>query len=68
MVICIRIMWDTLMAVICSAVGAVALGTSFDASAFCGTSPGVNVFTGIFLTSSCASFDANNLSASVFSY
>lgn len=59
----------TLIAVICSGVGATTGGAwSAFASATSRTSPGVNVFAGTFLASSSASFDANSLAASSLSY
>lgn len=58
------------MAIICSGVGATALGfcSSLETSGTLGTSPGVNVLAESFFASSSASLDANSFSASVLSY
>lgn len=62
--------YDTLMAVICSGVGAMTFGacSSFGISGDLACSVTVNVFTDCLLTSSTASVEANNSSASVLSY
>lgn len=60
----------TLIAIICSGVGATGLGasSSFVSSVAAGTSPGTKVFTDSFLACSSASSDANKLLASNRSY
>lgn len=60
----------TLIAVICSGVGATTFGacSTFETSVISGTSPGVNVFTGTFFASSSASFEAKRFAASILSY
>lgn len=60
---------NTLMAIICSGVGATTLGVRCSSSSETfRTSTGVNVFIDSFLASSSISFEANRLAASILSY
>lgn len=61
---------NTLIAIICSGVGATVLGvcSSLDTSGVLATSTGITVFADSFLACSSASCDENSLCASIRSY